>query len=448
MNWTRNSWKNFPIKQQPQYSNEDSNVIDDIKTNMSSFPGIVSKASIDKLRSDLIKVQHGKAFLLQGGDCAESFSGFNTVNLTNYFRLFLQMNAVLMEGFKKPVVKIGRIAGQYAKPRSSDMEERNGISLPSYRGDIINSIEFTPEARKPNPHKILETYFYSAATYNFIQNLARGGFASFENISKWNEEFLAIANGNSDFDDIIKKINSHIKFFENCGHSMQENNKLQQADFFTSHEALLLHYEESLVREYNGKHYCLSADQLWIGDRTRKITDAHVEFLRGIENPIGIKVGPTTDVPELVEIIKVLNPENKDGKIILITRMGAEKVNDLLPPIVEKVQKSSVNIIWQVDPMHGNIIKAQNGYKTRRVEDISSEILSFFEIHRKLGTYAGGVHLEMTGNNVTECLGGFQNIIDDDLSKRYHTHCDPRLNSSQSLQIMLQLVKDIVSINI
>lgn len=447
MTWQKDSWKNFSIKQQPNYSPQDITAIEHIKQNISSMPGIVSKTSIQKLRAALAKVQHGKAFLLQGGDCAESFSGYNTKNLTNYFRLFLQMNAVLMEGFKRPVVKIGRIAGQYAKPRSSDFEEKNSIQLPSYRGDIINSIEFTEEARKPNPHKILETYFYSAATYNFIQNLARGGFASFANISKWNEEFLAIANGNQDFDNIIKQINNHIKFFENCGYALQSDQNLNQADFFTSHEALLLHYEEALIREYEGKNYCLSADQLWIGDRTRKITDAHVEFLRGIENPVGIKVGPTTDISELMEIIKTLNPNNEDGKIILISRMGTEKIMDLLPPIVEKVHKSGVGVIWQADPMHGNIIKAQNGYKTRRVEDISSEILSFFKVHKKYGTYAGGVHLEMTGNNVTECLGGFQNIIDDDLSKRYHTHCDPRLNSSQSLEIMLQLVKDISIIN-
>ena len=441
--WQKNSWHNFPIKQQPQYSENDLQSINGIKQRISQFPGIVSQSSIEKLRTDLAKVQNGKAFLLQGGDCAESFSGFNTKNLTNYFRLFLQMNAVLMEGFKKPVVKIGRIAGQYAKPRSADIEEKDGIQLPSYRGDIINSIEFTDEARKANPNKILETYFYSAATYNFIQSLARGGFASFENISKWNEEFLSIANGNEDFEEIIKKINSHIQFFENCGYSLQDNHKLQQADFFTSHEALLLHYEEALVREHNGKNYCLSADELWVGDRTRKITDAHVEFLRGIHNPVGIKVGPTTDIQELIEIIKTLNPTNEDGKIILITRMGKDKVNDLLPQIIAKVKKSNVGVVWQVDPMHGNIIKAQNGYKTRKVEDISSEIFSFFKIHQKLGTYASGVHLEMTGNDVTECLGGFQNIIDADLSKRYHTHCDPRLNSSQSLQIMLQLIKDV-----
>lgn len=443
MQWQKNSWQSFPIKQQPQYSQQDINLIENIKNQMEQFPGIVSKASIINLRQKLQSVQNGKAFLLQGGDCAESFSGFNTQNLTNFFRLFLQMNAVLMEGFKKPVVKIGRIAGQYAKPRSSDFEEINGVSLPSYRGDIINSIEFNEEARKPNPNKILETYFYSAATYNFIQNLARGGFASFANISKWNEEFLAIANGNKDFDNIIQKINDHIKFFENCGHSFDENHKLHQADFFTSHEALLLHYEEALVRNIDGKNYCLSADQLWIGDRTRKITDAHIEFLRGIENPIGIKVGPTTDVIELIEIIKLINPQNTEGKIILIARMGAEKINDILPLIVQKVHNANIGVIWQIDPMHGNIIKTQNGYKTRKVEDISSEILSFFKIHKKIGTYAGGVHLEMTGNDVTECLGGFQNIIDTDLSKRYHTHCDPRLNSAQSLQIMLQLVNDI-----
>lgn len=443
MEWNKKSWKNFPIKQQPEYSSNDLSEVESIKERISFFPGIVSATSIQNLKKRLTKVQNGEAFLLQGGDCAESFSGFNHQNLTNYFRLFLQMNAVLMEGFKKPIVKIGRIAGQYAKPRSSDFEEKDGVSLPSYRGDIINSIDFNKEARRPDPNKLLETYFYSAATYNFIQSLARGGFASLANVSKWNEEFLSIAQGNKKFDEIIQKINGHIKFFENCGYSSEEAHKFQEAEFFTSHEALLLHYEEPLVHRNDGKNYCLSADELWIGDRTRKATDAHVEFLRGIENPVGIKVGPKTDVDELIEIIRIVNPKNESGKIILISRMGADKVLELLPPIVEKVRNSGLGVIWQVDPMHGNIIKAENGYKTRRVEDISAEIRGFFEVHKKLGTYSGGVHLEMTGNDVTECLGGFQNIVDNDLSKRYHTHCDPRLNSSQSLEIMLQLVQDV-----
>jgi 3-deoxy-7-phosphoheptulonate synthase len=443
MKWTKKSWHNFPISQQPSYTLQDNLEIEKIKSRMSIFPGIVSQNSITKLRSLLAKVHKGEAFLLQGGDCAESFSGFNTENLTNYFRLFLQINAVLMEGFKKPIVKVGRIAGQYAKPRSSDFEEINGIKMPSYRGDIINSIEFNEEARKPNPHRMLDTYFYSVATYNFIQNLARCGFASFENISKWNKEFLYVSKKNLKFEEIIHNINNHINFFSNCGYSLNNDTTIQQADFFTSHEALLLHYEECFVREFDGKNYCLSADQLWIGDRTRKIGEAHIEFLRGIENPIGVKVGPTTNVDELIEIIKILNPQNEIGKIILISRMGAEKIENILPSIIKSIIKSKVEVIWQADPMHGNIVKTQNGYKTRKVSDIFSEISSFFKIHKEIGTYAGGVHLEMTGNDVTECLGGCQNITDTDLSKRYHTHCDPRLNSSQSLEIMLELAKDI-----
>ncbi len=443
MLWQKDSWNQFPITQQPHYLNEDLPLMNSIKERINSFPGVVSKSSIINLRKHLSKVQHGEAFILQGGDCAESFSGFNTHNITNYFRLFLQMNAVLMEGLRKPIVKIGRIAGQYAKPRSSDFEEKDGITLPSYRGDIINSIEFTHEARQPNPNRILDTYFYSAATYNFIQTLARSGFASLNNLSQWNDEFLASASKNKGFENIINKINEHIVFFQSCGHSSNGTQEIHQAEFFTSHEALLLHYEEALVRNYSGNNYCLSADQLWIGERTRNITNAHIEFLRGIQNPIGIKVGPTTDVQELIDIIKILNPDNETGKVILISRMGASKINNVLPPIIESVQRSKVGVIWQADPMHGNIIKTDNGYKTRKVVDILSEISSFFKIHKSLGTYAGGVHLEMTGNDVTECLGGFQNIIDTDLSKRYHTHCDPRLNSSQSLQVMLQMVNDI-----
>lgn len=440
MNWSKNSWQKFPIKQQPLYSESEFLEITNIKEKIASYPGIVSQKSIIDLRKSLVKVNNKEAFILQGGDCAESFSGFNTQNLTRLFRLFLQMNAILMEGLQKPIVKIGRIAGQYAKPRSSDFEERNGITLPSYRGDIINGIEFTAEARKSNPSRIMETYFHAIATYNFIQQLARGGFASLDNISKWNEEFLEFSNDNAKFEEIITRINTHIKFFMNCGYSAGSEQRINQADFFTSHEALLLHYEEAFVREYNGKNYCLSADQLWIGDRTRNIDSAHIEFLRGIENPIGIKVGPTANANEIAEIIKILNPRNELGKIILITRIGAKQINDLFPDILEKITSSEQNVIWQTDPMHGNMIKLDNGYKTRNIVDISTEISTFFKIHEQFGTYAGGIHLEMTGNNVTECIGGMQNILSNNIPEKYETYCDPRLNSSQSLQVMLEMV--------
>lgn len=441
MNWNKTSWHGFPIKQQPQYTEKDLLQIERIKGKISSSPGIVSQKSITDLRKALVKVNNREAFILQGGDCAESFSGFNTQNLTRLFRLFLQMNAILMEGLQKPIVKIGRIAGQYAKPRSSDFEEIEGVSLPSYRGDIINSIEFTPEARKPDPNKIMETYFHSIATYNFVQQLARGGFASLENISEWNKEFLEFSESNVIFKEIINKINGHIRFFMNCGYSAENEQRINQADFFVSHEALLLHYEEALVREYNGKNYCLSGDQLWIGDRTRDVNGAHVEFLRGVENPVGIKAGPKADPDEIVELTKILNPENELGKIIIIVRMGADKIKDCMPKILEKVTSSNRNVIWQTDPMHGNIIKLDNGYKTRKVSDISKEIAAFREIHKQFGTYAGGVHLEMTGNNVTECIGGIQNISDKNLVEKYETYCDPRLNSSQALQVMLEMVK-------
>lgn len=442
MKWTPNSWEGFPIKQQPNYSADDLAKIKLIKEKIRSYPGIVSEKTITDLRKSLAKVESREAFILQGGDCAETFSGFNTQNLTSLFRLFLQMNVVLLESLNVPIVKIGRVAGQYAKPRSADLEEVNGIVLPSYRGDIVNDIEFTIEGRRANPERVMQTYFHAVATYNFIQELAHDGYASLINIQKFSNDFVAKFGAFEKYNGIIDKVNKHLKFLSNCGYPIQEDSSINKADFFVSHEALLLHYEEGFVREIDGKNYCLSADMLWIGDRTRDVGGAHVEFLRGIENPVGIKVGPSTETKELQEIIKKLNPKNEHGKIVLIVRMGVEKIAEKFPPILKEISKSNLNVVWQIDPMHGNIIKLENGYKTRKVEDIVREIKSFFEIHKKFGTYAGGVHLEMTGGNVTECIGGMQNILGENLPEKYETYCDPRLNASQALQVMLDIMNN------
>ena len=442
MKWTPSSWQQFPITQQPSYTQEDVLAIKEVKQKIKQFPGIVSQKTICDLRISLEKVNKREAFILQGGDCAESFSGFNAQNLTSLFRLFLQMNAVLLEGLQVPIVKIGRVAGQYAKPRSSEFEVINGVSLPSYRGDIINGLDFTPQSRKADPRRILQTYFHSIATYNFMQELANRGFASLVNITKFSEEYVKMFSVFAKYNETIDKINRHLSFLENCGHNVKGNELLNKADFFTSHEALLLHYEEAFVREINGKNYCLSADMLWIGDRTRNLNDAHVEFLRGVENAIGIKVGPSADIDEIIEVVKALNPSNEKGKIILIVRMGVGKILSKFPQILERFATSDLNVIWQIDPMHGNIIKLENGYKTRRVEDIVGEIKQFFQINKEFGTYAGGVHLEMTGGDVTECIGGMQNILDENLQERYETYCDPRLNASQALQVILEVMKE------
>ena len=436
--WNPESWKNFKISQQPDYDAKSQARITEIEGTLSSYPPIISFSEVDRLRAHLAMVERGDAFILQGGDCAEAFSQFSEMNLKNYFRLFLQMNAILMFGIAKPIIKIGRIAGQYAKPRSSSTEMIDGTQYQSYRGDIVNAIDLDHEKRKPNPERILETYFHSAATRNFIENLARNGFSSLENISKWNDEFLQICKiKDIKFDQIVEQIRQCFSFLGACNITNEHTQFIREATFYTSHEALLLNYEQGLTRfnKDNGKWYCLSAHQLWIGDRTRKIDEAHVEFLRGVENPIGVKVGPTTNPEDLIRIIDKLNPHNANGKIILISRMGVDNISQILPNIIKSVNREGKNVIWQTDPMHGNVIKTENGTKTRRFEDIFNEVILFFKIHKSLGTYPGGVHLEMTGNNVTECLGGSQKLTELDLKDRYHTHCDPRLNSSQSLEL-------------
>ena len=441
--WAANSWRNFYIKQQPTY--QDLSALKQVEATLASFPPLVSYDEIEKLKAELASVANGKAFLLQGGDCAESFTEFSHDNLKNFFRTVMQMTIALMYGLNKPIVKVGRIAGQYAKPRSDDNETIDGVTLPSYRGDIINSIAFEKNSRISDPKKLIDSYFYSAASLNYLRCLALGGYGNLQKVNKWNEEFAHSLNSKKNTEEVITKVNEILAFMKSCGLDSATLPQLTTASFFTSHEALLLNYEEAFTRKNkdNNKFYDLSAHMLWIGDRTRNPNEAHVEFMRGISNPIAFKVGPSISKDDLLRLLDVLNPENEEGRITLISRMGAAKVEQLLPPLVEAVKQSGKSVVWSCDPMHGNTIKSSNGYKTRKFDDILSEIKSFFRVHRSAGTYAGGVHFEMTGQNVTECLGGNQQISEINLEDRYHTHCDPRLNSSQSVELAFMIAQDL-----
>ncbi len=441
--WAANSWRNFSIKQQPTY--QDLSALKQFEATLASFPPLVSYDEIEKLKAELASVANGKAFLLQGGDCAESFTEFSHDNLKNFFRTVMQMTIALMYGLNKPIVKVGRIAGQYAKPRSDDNETIDGVTLPSYRGDIINSIAFEKNSRISDPKKLIDSYFYSAASLNYLRCLALGGYGNLQKVNKWNEEFAHSLNSKKNTEEVITKVNEILAFMKSCGLDSATLPQLTTASFFTSHEALLLNYEEAFTRKNkdNNKFYDLSAHMLWIGDRTRNPNEAHVEFMRGISNPIAFKVGPSISKDDLLRLLDVLNPENEEGRITLISRMGAAKVEQLLPPLVEAVKQSGKSVVWSCDPMHGNTIKSSNGYKTRKFDDILSEIKSFFRVHRAAGTYAGGVHFEMTGQNVTECLGGNQQISELNLEDRYHTHCDPRLNSSQSVELAFMIAQDL-----
>lgn len=444
--WKINSWRDKKISQQPNYPDLDS--LRQVEGELRNMPPLIYPSEARRLRELLGQVAEGKAFLLQGGDCAESFVEFNDRNLRDYFRLLLQMTVALMYGAGKPVVKVGRIAGQFAKPRSSDTEIEDGVELPSYRGDMVNGIEFTAETRIPDPKRLKQVYYQSTATLNYLRALSRGSYASLRTISNWNMDFVSKSPQGKRFEDLVDSINGCLSFMEACGMSVDNMEQLKEAEFFTSHEALLLQYEEAFTRldsEMN-QYYSCSSHMLWIGDRTRNIDEAHIEYFRGIANPIGVKIGPSTKLDDLIKIIDILTPENDPGRLTLICRMGADKIGDLLPPIIRKVKGEGKKVVWSSDPMHGNTIKSPNGYKTRPFNQILSELRQFFAIHNAEGTYAGGVHLEMTGQDVTECIGGAQAISEVNLRDRYHTHCDPRLNSSQSLELAF-LIAEELSVN-
>jgi 3-deoxy-7-phosphoheptulonate synthase len=441
MNWTPSSWREFPIKQQPTY--EDQDALKHVESELSSYPPLIFAGEARTLKAQLAQVGRGEAFLLQGGDCAESFADFNTPNIKNFFKLMLQMNMVMMYATGKPVVKVGRIAGQFAKPRSSDFEELDGVKLPSYRGDIINGIDFTKEARTPNPYNMIRAYNQSAATQNLLRAFSRGGLADLNKVHQWNLDFIKDNELGQKYTELSDKIDDSVKFMAACGLSSDQVPQLHQTTMFTSHEALLLNYEEALTRkdtEDDNKFYDCSAHILWIGDRTRDLTDAHIEYFRGIANPIGCKVGPTMEADELIELIEALNPENEEGRLNLIVRMGAGKIEEYFPKLLKRVRDEGKHVVWSCDPMHGNVEKSSTGYKTRDFANILSEVEQFFAIHKRLGTVAGGIHLEMTGNDVTECTGSEScGITAEDLASRYHTQCDPRLNASQALELSFMI---------
>ena len=433
--WNPNSWRELPILQQPQYPDQD--VLKSVEGQLKTAPPLVFAEETRSLFKQLEDVCEGRAFLLQGGDCAESFSDFNAANIRDTFKTILQMAVVLTYGGKCPVVKIARMAGQYAKPRSADLETIDGVSLPSYRGDIINNIDFTAEARIPDPQRLMTAYHHSAATLNLLRAFAQGGLADLHQVNRWNMGFVAANPQKQKYQQLADKIQDALEFMEVCGINSTIAPSLKETDLYTSHEALLLGYEEALTRRdhLSGDWYDCSAHFVWIGERTRQLDHAHIEFFKGIKNPIGVKVGPGMDPDELIRLIDALNPDNIPGRLTLITRMGADVLPDKLPALVRKVQQEGRKVIWSSDPMHGNTEKATSGYKTRNFDNIMREISQFFSVHKAEGSYAGGVHLEMTGQHVTECTGGAYGLSDDDLAQRYKTQCDPRLNADQVLEL-------------
>ncbi|MDN3395482.1 MULTISPECIES: class II 3-deoxy-7-phosphoheptulonate synthase [Pseudoalteromonas] len=443
--WNPNSWRELPILQQPQYPDQD--VLKSVESQLKSAPPLVFAEETRSLFKQLEDVCEGRAFLLQGGDCAESFSDFNAANIRDTFKTILQMAVVLTYGGKCPVVKIARMAGQYAKPRSADLETIDGVSLPSYRGDIVNNFEFTEEARIPDPQRLMTAYHHSAATLNLLRAFAQGGLADLHQVNRWNMGFVAANPQKAKYQQLADKIQDALEFMEVCGINSTIAPSLKETDLYTSHEALLLGYEEALTRRdhLSGDWYDCSAHFVWIGERTRQLDHAHIEFFKGIKNPIGVKVGPGMDPDELIRLIDALNPDNIPGRLTLITRMGADVLPEKLPALVRKVQQEGRKVIWSSDPMHGNTEKASSGYKTRSFDNIMREISQFFAVHKAEGSYAGGVHLEMTGQHVTECTGGAYGLSDDDLAQRYKTQCDPRLNADQVLELgflVADLLKD------
>ncbi len=434
-NWTPKSWKDKPVQQVPTYP--DAKRLAQVEETLAKQPPLVFAGEARRLREDLAEVAQGNAFLLQGGDCAESFAEFGANTIRDTFKVLLQMAVVLTYAGACPVVKVGRMAGQFAKPRSADTETQGGVELPSYRGDIVNGIEFDEASRVPDPARMLSAYHQSAATLNLLRAFAQGGFADLHKVHQWNLDFVDGSPQGERYEELANRIAESLGFMEACGVTAESVPQIRETSFYTSHEALLLAYEEPLTRQdsLTGDWYDCSAHMLWIGERTRDPNGAHVEFLRGVNNPIGCKVGPTVDPDELIRLIDILNPSNDPGRLTLISRMGHDKVRDALPALARKVAREGRNVVWSCDPMHGNTIKATSGYKTRPFDRVLDEVRGFFEVHRDEGTYAGGVHFEMTGQDVTECLGGAQAITAEDLSARYHTHCDPRLNASQSLEL-------------
>lgn len=432
----------MPIKQVPAYP--DLAALKNTEAQLATFPPLVFAGEARKLKKQLAAVAAGDAFLLQGGDCAESFAEHGADNIRDFFRVFLQMSVVLTFAGAQPVVKVGRVAGQFAKPRSSDNETKGDVTLPSYRGDIINGIEFDAKSRIPDPARQEMAYRQSAATLNLLRAFAQGGYASLENVHSWMLGFVSDSPQGEKYGELANRITETMDFMKAVGITSETNYALRETDFYTSHEALLLGYEEALTRvdSTSGDWYATSGHMIWIGDRTRQPDHAHVEYCRGIKNPLGLKCGPSLTPDGLLELIDLLNPENEPGRLTLIARFGSDKVADHLPKLVRAVQKEGLSVVWSSDPMHGNTIEAA-GYKTRPFDRILKEVQTFFEVHRAEGTHPGGIHVEMTGKNVTECTGGARAITAEELQDRYHTHCDPRLNADQAIELAF-LVSDLL----
>jgi len=434
--WTPAGWRNRPAKHIPA-DYPDPAKLAAIEDALRDYPPLVFAGEARNLKARLAEVAAGKAFLLQGGDCAESFKEFHPNNIRDTFRALMQMSVVLTFAGAKPVVKLARMAGQFGKPRSEETETQNGVTLPSYRGDNINGMEFTPEARTPDPERLLKAYGQSAATLNLIRAFAAGGYADLHNVHKWTLGFVAGSPQGKRYEELAVRITEALEFMAACGITPDSAPQMKQVDVYTSHEALLLGFEEAMTRvdSTSGDWYDTSAHFVWIGDRTRQPDGAHVEFARGIKNPIGMKCGPSLEPDELLRLIDLLNPDNEPGRLTLIARFGAEKVAAGLPRLVRAVEREGRAVVWSCDPMHGNTLKTQSGYKTRPFERILAELRTFMEALPAEGAYPGGVHVEMTGAQVTECLGGAQEITEANLSDRYHTHCDPRLNGQQALDL-------------
>ena len=433
--WTPDSWRSRPVKQMPVYS--DAEALADVERQLAGFPPLVFAGEARKLKKALASVAAGNAFLLQGGDCAESFAEHSADNIRDFFRVFLQMSVVLTYAGGSPLVKVGRIAGQFAKPRSEDFEKIGDMQLPSYRGDIVNDIGTNADARLPDPRRQLAAYRQAAATLNLLRAFASGGYANLENAHRWMLGFVEDSPQASRYREVAERISETLNFMRAIGIDPEMHPETRTTEFYTSHEALLLGYEQAMARvdSTTGDWYATSGHMIWIGDRTRQPDHAHIEFCRGVKNPLGLKCGPSLKSDDLIKLIDILNPDNEAGRLTLICRFGADRVNDYLPDLIRAVKREGRSVVWSCDPMHGNTIKAASGYKTRPFDKILSEIRSFFAVHQDEGTHAGGVHLEMTGRNVTECIGGARALTEEGLRDRYHTYCDPRLNADQAIEI-------------
>ncbi|ETK37299.1 class II 3-deoxy-7-phosphoheptulonate synthase [Microbispora sp. ATCC PTA-5024] len=432
------TWRDLPAAQQPEWP--DRGALDGVVAELQGLPPLVFAGECDQLKASLAAVSRGEAFVLQGGDCAETFAGATAENVRNKLKTLLQMAIVLTYAGRVPVVKIGRLAGQFAKPRSKPMEVRDGVELPAYRGDMVNGFDFTPESRRPDPARLLRAYHSSAVTLNLARAFTKGGYADLRQVHAWNQDFVAESPAGRRYEQLAREIDQALAFMRACGAEPEE---FHTVEFYSSHEALILDYDRALTRidSRTGLPYDVSAHMVWIGERTRQLDGAHVEFFSRIRNPIGVKLGPTTTPEEAIALIEKLNPDNEPGRLTFISRMGAGKVRDALPTLVEKVQASGAAVAWICDPMHGNTFEAPSGHKTRRLDDVLDEVAGFFEVHHALGTHPGGIHIEFTGDDVTECVGGGHAIVEEDLALRYETACDPRLNRGQSLDLAFRVAE-------